>query len=72
MALSMARLFGGAVLIETVFNLPGLGQLLIGAIRNKDLPMTQGLVMFIATIYLAVNFLVDILYSRIDPRVRAA
>lgn len=70
LALSLARLFGGAVIVETIFGLPGLGGLLISSIRQKDLLLTQGLVMFIATVYLLTNFVVDLAYTRLDPRVR--
>jgi peptide/nickel transport system permease protein len=69
MGLSLARLFGGAVIVESVFNLPGIGRSLISSIRTKDLIVTQGLVMFTALVYLAANFLVDVLYSRLDPRI---
>jgi peptide/nickel transport system permease protein len=69
--LSTARLFGGTVIVESVFNLQGLGRLLVNSIRSKDLVVTQGVVMFIAIVYLSMNFLVDVLYSRLDPRVTA-
>jgi len=63
-------LLGGAVVVEQVFSLPGLGRLLIGAIRGRDLPLIQGGLLFIATIYLVINLVVDVLYAFVDPRVR--
>lgn len=69
MGLAMARLFGGTVIIETIFGLQGIGGLLVTSIRGKDLIVTQGLVMFIAVVYITANLVVDLLYSRLDPRV---
>lgn len=63
-------LLGGAVVIEQVFSLPGVGRLLIGAILSRDLPVIQGGLLLIAAIYLAVNLLIDIVYVVIDPRIR--
>jgi len=61
----------GQLLIEQVFSYPGLGFLLVNAVRNTDYPLMQGLFLLITTFVLAANFLVDILYTRLDPRVRA-
>jgi peptide/nickel transport system permease protein len=63
-------LLGGAVVIEQVFSLPGVGRLLIGAILSRDLPVIQGGLLLIAVIYLAVNLLIDVVYVVIDPRIR--
>jgi len=63
-------LLGGAVIIEQVFSLPGLGRLVIGAILSRDFPVIQGGLLFLAVIYLAVNLIVDVLYAVVDPRVR--
>ena len=63
-------LLGGSVVIESVFSLPGIGRLLIFAINTRDFPMVQFLVMFIATIFLSVNLVVDLLYGWLDPRIR--
>ncbi|GAA0565482.1 ABC transporter permease [Actinomadura livida] len=71
LGLALARLFGGAIVIEFVFNLPGLGSLLITAIRSNDLLLMQGLVAFIALIYVVANFAVDLLLVKLDPRVAA-
>jgi peptide/nickel transport system permease protein len=70
--LSLGRFLGGAVIVEVIFALPGLGQLMVQSIFASDLFMVQGLVMFIAVIYVALNALVDIAYAYLDPRVREA
>lgn len=64
------RLLGGAVIVETVFALPGVGQLLITSIYQRDAPVVQGVVVLIALVVVVVNLVVDVLYSVIDPRVR--
>ena len=63
-------LMGGLVVIEQVFNLPGIGKLLIQAVSGRDYPVVQAIVMFIAAIVLVANLVVDILYSWFDPRIR--
>jgi peptide/nickel transport system permease protein len=63
-------LLGGAVIVEQVFSLPGVGRLLIGAIMSRDFPVIQGGLLFLAAIYLVINLGVDVLYAAIDPRVR--
>ena len=68
--LYLGSLLGGAVLIETIFTLPGLGKLLIDAIQGRDYPLVQGTVLFLAASVVLVNLLVDMLYGAIDPRVR--
>jgi peptide/nickel transport system permease protein len=67
---TLGDLLGGAVVVETVFNLPGMGQLVVNSIGRRDFPIIQGVVMVIAFAYLFANLLVDILYVAIDPRVR--
>ena len=62
----------GAIIIEEIFALPGVGRLLYQSILQRDLLMVQGIVLFIATAYVVVNFLVDLCYSLLDPRVRYA
>ncbi|MBC5581563.1 ABC transporter permease [Anaerofilum sp. BX8] len=64
-------LLGGTVVIESVFSLPGLGTLLITAIRMKDTPVVMAAVMFVTIAYSLVNLLVDIIYAFIDPRVKS-
>ena len=62
---------GGAVLIETVFSWPGIGLLLIEAIRNRDNQVVVGVVLFISLAVIVMNLIVDILYGLLDPRIRA-
>ena len=57
-------LLGGAVVVEQVFSLPGVGRLIIGAILSRDFPVIQGALLFLAVIYLVVNLIVDMLYAR--------
>jgi peptide/nickel transport system permease protein len=68
--MTLGQLLGGAVITETVFSLPGIGQLVITAIKNRDYAMVQGVIMFIAVIYVFANLLVDILYGWFDPRIK--
>lgn len=69
---TLGDLLGGAVVVETVFSLPGMGQLVINSIARRDFPVIQGVVMATAAFYLLSSLLVDILYAFIDPRVRHA
>ncbi len=69
--LQFGYLLGGAVLTETVFAWPGVGRLMVDAIRQKDFPMVQGGVLLLALAFSAVNLIVDILYAYIDPRIKA-
>ncbi|MGP3985872.1 ABC transporter permease [Streptomyces sp. 3N207] len=71
LALQLATLLVGAVVIERVFVIPGLGSLLLDSVSNRDLLMVQDVVMIIAMAVLFVNFLVDLVYLLIDPRLRA-
>ena len=68
--LSIGTLFGGSVVIETIFRWPGLGKLAMDAITNREYPVIQGFVLFTAVVYVGVNLLTDIAYHWIDPRVR--
>lgn len=68
--ISFALLIGGAVVVETVFNIPGVGRLIISAVLRRDYPVIQGVVLCIAGIYMIVNLLVDLSYLVLDPRVR--
>jgi peptide/nickel transport system permease protein len=65
-----AFLMGGLVVTETVFNIPGVARFLVESIRWRDYPIVQNLVMFIAVVVVTVNFLVDLLYAALDPRIR--
>ncbi len=66
----IGSLLGGAVVIEKIFAWPGIGSLLVDSISARDLPMVQGCVLAIVTMFLVVNFLVDMLYTLLDPRIR--
>jgi len=65
-------LLGGAVIVEQVFSIPGIGRLIVGAIASRDFPVLQGGLLFLAVVYLAINLVVDILYAVVNPRVRLA
>jgi peptide/nickel transport system permease protein len=68
--ISLAGMLGGAVVIETVFNIPGMGRLLVQSVTRRDIPVVQGAVMTVAAIEVLVMLLVDILYVFVDPRIR--
>ena len=65
-----AFLFGGLIVTETVFNIPGVARFLVEALRWRDYPIVQNLVMLIAVVVVVANFTVDMLYAAIDPRIR--
>jgi peptide/nickel transport system permease protein len=65
-----AFLVGGLIVTETVFNIPGVARFVVEAVRNRDYPIVQNLVMFIAVVVVTINFLVDVLYTVVDPRIR--
>ena len=67
---NISGLFGGAVVTETIFGLPGIGRLLVDAILGRDLPLIEGIVLFITTAVILCNLVVDILYVYIDPKIR--
>jgi peptide/nickel transport system permease protein len=68
--INIGRLIGGAVIVESVFALPGLGRLLVSAIYTRDLIILQGAVLLVAAGFVVVNFIVDMLYAVLDPRIR--
>lgn len=68
--INIGRLMGGALIVETIFALPGVGRLLVGAIYARDFVILQGVVLFVATAFVLVNFVVDLLYAVLDPRIR--
>jgi peptide/nickel transport system permease protein len=68
--ISVAVLLSGAVVVETVFNIPGLGRLIISAVLRRDYPVVQGVVLCVAGLYMLVNLAVDLSYLLIDPRVK--
>ena len=66
----MGSFIGGTVVTDAVFNYPGLGQLLLQAILNRDYRLIQGIVLLVVILYTVINILVDISYAFVDPRVR--
>jgi peptide/nickel transport system permease protein len=68
--INIGRLIGGTVIVESIFALPGIGRLLLGAIYTRDLIILQGVVLFVACGYVLMNFVVDMLYAILDPRIR--
>jgi peptide/nickel transport system permease protein len=72
MGLQFAELLAGTIVVETVFSLPGLGRLIFQSISNRDLIVVRNCVMLLAAMVVVVNFIVDVLYAVIDPRVKAS
>ena len=68
--LQLGQLMAGAIILESVFALPGLGRLALGAITARDLPVVQGVTLFVASTIVLINFAVDLLYVVLDPRIR--
>ncbi|MCA6121072.1 ABC transporter permease [Bradyrhizobium sp. WSM 1704] len=68
--INIGRLIGGTVIVETIFALPGIGRLLVGAIYTRDLIILQGVVLLVAAGFVIMNFIVDMLYAVLDPRIR--
>jgi len=68
--LQAGDLLAGAIIIENVFHLPGIGRLVLEAIGQRDLPVVQGVVLFIASLIVIINFVIDIAYRYLDPRIR--
>jgi peptide/nickel transport system permease protein len=70
MGLEVGRIFAGSVVIETLFGIPGMGRLMVQAVFTRDFPVVQGCVLVMATAVLVINFVTDILYAVLDPRIR--
>ena len=70
--IQLGQLIAGSIILESVFALPGLGRLALGAITARDLPVVQGVTVFVASCIVCINFLVDVAYVFLDPRLRAA
>jgi peptide/nickel transport system permease protein len=68
--LGLALLIGGVVVTESVFNIPGVGRLVVDAISKRDYPIVQGVTLLFAAVYVVVNLLIDLSYGLIDPRIR--
>jgi peptide/nickel transport system permease protein len=70
MGLQLGQLLAGAIIIENVYFLPGLGRLVFNAIGQRDLPVVRDIVLFMAAAVVVVNFVVDMAYAALDPRIR--
>jgi len=70
LGLQTGALLGGAVIVETIFALPGVGRLIVDSIFARDFPVVQGAVLILAISFIAVNLAVDLMYARLDPRIR--
>jgi peptide/nickel transport system permease protein len=70
LGIQIGYLLGGAVIIEQIFALPGVGRLAVQAIGNRDFPVVQGVVLIVAFSFVLINIVVDALYSALDPRIR--
>jgi peptide/nickel transport system permease protein len=68
--IQLGQLMAGSIILESVFALPGLGRLALGAIGARDLPVVQGVTLFVASTIVVINFTVDVLYAVLDPRIR--
>jgi len=68
--INIGRLIGGALIVESIFALPGIGRLIVGAIYTRDLVIMQGVVLLVASGFVIMNFVVDMLYAVLDPRIR--
>ena len=71
MGTSFGRLLGGAMIIEAIFSIPGMGTYIIGAVNNRDYPIVQGGTIFLAIVFSIMMLLVDLLYAAVDPRIKA-
>ena len=70
MGMNVGHLLNGSVVVETIFAWPGIGGLLVSSIYDRDYPMIQGCMLFMALIFMTVNLIVDISYSYLDPRIK--
>ena len=70
LAVTIPDIVAGSVIVEQVFAVPGLGRLLLSSVANRDFPVVQTIVVMIALLVVVVNFLADVAYQRIDPRIR--
>lgn len=72
LAMVIAEILAGSIIVEQVFSVPGLGRLLITSISNRDYPVVQAIVLYITAVVVIINFIVDILYQFLDPRVKTS
>jgi peptide/nickel transport system permease protein len=68
--IQLGYMLGGAIIIEQVFSLPGLGRLFLFGVYQRDFPLIQGGVVFVAVIFSLINFIVDLFYSVVNPKIR--
>ena len=68
--MQLPLLVGGAVIMENIFNLPGIGRLMVNALNNRDYPVVSGINLVFATMVVGVNLMIDLIYPYLDPRVR--
>ena len=68
--ISIAHVMGGSIVIEKLFNIPGIGRLAYDSVTRRDYPMIQGHVLFVAVLYVGINLIVDLLYKAFDPRIK--
>jgi len=68
--LGIALMIGGVVVTESVYNIPGLGRLVLDAVLARDYPVIQGLILFFSFVYILINLLIDLSYTFFDPRIR--
>ncbi|PKG25283.1 ABC transporter permease [Niallia nealsonii] len=67
--MSVVTLFGGAVITEAIFNIPGIGQMTVNSVLRRDYSLIQGTILFVGVVYILINILIDVLYTIIDPRI---
>lgn len=69
--LQFGQLIGGAVLTETIFSIPGIGRLMVQALKTRDYPVILGSVLFISLLFCLTNLIIDIIYAYLDPKIKA-
>jgi ABC-type dipeptide/oligopeptide/nickel transport system permease component len=67
--MTLADIVAGSIVVEQVFGIPGLGRILLASISNRDYPVVQAIILMLAVIILVINFIVDIIYHKVDPRI---
>ena len=70
LAMVIAEILAGSIVVEQVFSVPGVGRMLVTAISSRDYPVVQAIVLYVTAVVVILNFLVDVLYQIIDPRVK--
>ena len=71
LGMTLADIVAGSIVVEQVFGIPGLGRILLTSISNRDYPVVQAIILMLAVIILVINFIVDIIYHKVDPRIDA-